>query len=300
MDGRMTLRKTISVRKTSTLFVALAVVAGFLLVPAKSLGQVLDSFLEPYEQSELATSQTGTVYKIEVKLGQSVRRGQIIASLDVRSLEASLKIALLRAKSTAEVAAAQAKQLRATQRLEKLKSVVKEGHGTQTELEQSEIELVVAQSELELAQEKHAEHEADVERIEAEIEQRITRSPFDGVITHIHRQVGEFASTNNPNLATVAHLDRLRVKFYIATVDARRLQQSQSIPVKIEGQLTDGQIEYLSPVTDPKTGAVRLDVLIDNRNAEYRSGVPCQLALENLTETNDPRSAQAGDVSDAR
>ena len=300
MVGRMTLHKIISSLKSSSRYIALAVVAGSWLVPSASVGQVLDSFTEPYEQSELATSQSGTVHTIGVKLGETVRQGQIIASLDVRSLEASLKIALLRSASTAEVAAAQAKHQRATQRLEKLKSVISQGHATQSELEQFEIDLVVAQSELELAQEKHAEHQADVERITAEIEQRITRSPFDGVVTHIHRQIGEFASSTNPNLATVVHLDRLRAKFYVATADARRLQQGHRVPVEIEGQMCNSQIEYLSPVTDPKTGAVRVDVLIDNRNAAYRSGVHCRLVLAPLTETSSRQSTKIGDSNDTR
>jgi RND family efflux transporter MFP subunit len=280
------------VRRAS--FLALLACGTLFWQPGTTAAQVLQAFTEPIEHSELATSQSGTLFEIRVKLGESVRKGQIIASLDTRSLQASLKTAQLRAATTAEVTAAQAKQRQAQLQLEKLKSVIEKGHATQFELEKAEIELVVAESELELAQEKHAEHQADVERIQAEIEQRITRSPFDGTITQIHLALGEFASSANPNIATVVRLDRLRVKFYLATADARRLTASQTVPVDVDGVPAEGEIEFLSPVTDPKSGLVRVDVLIDNPRGTYRAGLPCRLAIANPTtsarRSADPRS----------
>lgn len=105
---------------------------------------------------------------------------------------------------------------------------------------------------------------------------------MDGVITDIHREVGEFVSAVEPQLATLVDLSRLRLSFFLDTQLALPLQEGQAVKMQAVG--TDaklaGTIEYVGPLTQADSGRVRVDVLVDNPTRQYRSGLRCRLLID--------------------
>ena len=253
-------------------------------------GEVLDTFTEPFEKSELATDDAGTIHQVNVKLGEPIARGQILARLDSRVLGARLRAAESRAASTARLRAAKATLDQAQRRLGKLRDISDRGHATSTEIQNAQTAVLLAETDVELAQEGQTQNQAEVDRIEAEIERRQTRSPFDGVVTRIHRRPGEYVSPSDPVIITVVRLDRLRAKFYLSTQRAETLQLQQPVALSLAGREVEGYVEYVSPVTDPDGRTVRVDVVIDNPNLNHRSGVPCKLRTPIRTATRKPKT----------
>lgn len=250
-------------------------------------GEVLESFTEPYKQSDVAADEIGVIHTISVRPGERVKKDQVLATLDLRALEARLEVAKLRAASEARVVAAQAKLEQATTRNETLKQMDQKGHTTPMELESANTDLVDCRSELQLAQEARIQLQAEVKQIQAEIEHRIIRSPFDGIITRVHLEQGEQASSSAPVVVSVVQLDQLRVKFFIGTALVRTLRRGASVPLSIDGKRHQGVVEFVSPVTDSDSNTARIDVVLANEQQQIRSGEPCRLLTDTNSTTTD-------------
>jgi len=251
--------------------------AVFLFFVSPLRAEVTTSFTEPDETTEVACAETGVVARVEVKQGQEVQAGTILAVLDNSVLEASLRAAEAKATSTARVDAARIELDLKKRQKEKLTRVLADGHASANEIEKAESELASAQAQLCIAEEERHLHQIDVEQIKAQIERRTIRSPVEGIIIRVQRRPGEFLSGSDPVVATVVRLDHLRVKFYISTEMAEQLQTEQECRVLIRGKRHAAKVDFLSPVTDADSGTVRLEVLVDDREHRLRSGIPCQL-----------------------
>jgi RND family efflux transporter MFP subunit len=254
-------------------------VALVLLAPVTSHGQTLQGFTEPYETVLVAAPEPGIIDSIAVREGDPVAEGQVIASLDSQVLQASLATAKARAEAHGKLAAAEAASDLQQRRVRKFQSLRQQGHASPEELEQAETELAIAEANLVAAREELRLHELEAHRIRVGIERRVIRSPLDGVVLHIHKNVGESVAAGDTQVATVVQLTALRVTLYLPTEQARHLSPGGTIPLKTaDGAVAAGQIEFVSPVTDSESGTVRVVAVIDNAQGRYRSGVRCELA----------------------
>lgn len=250
-----------------------------LLLSASASAQVTTSFTEPFKQIEVAAPLPGVLARLDVKEGRRVEQGQVLAELDSRVLAQSRRLAELRARSTARVDAARADLKFKQQMLANLEPLLRDGHANHSEVERAEAGLEQALAALRLAEDQAAENLIELDRIDAEIEQRSIRSPIDGVVIEIHRRPGEYLPATDARLATVVALDQLRCRFFVDTAVAQQLSEGDSVDLRIgrQRQPAQGVVAFLSPITDSDSGTVRLDVVIDNRQGRHRSGVACEL-----------------------
>lgn len=248
--------------------------------PASS--QIIQTFTEPIRLSQVAAAESGIIRQIDVREGQRVMAGDSLAVLDKSILEKSLQLAMSKAKSNAQVNAAQAELEIKEQQFEKLKKLDEDGHANPYELKRAFAEYRAAISQFDLAIEERGRNEIEVERIQAQLARRTVRCPFDGVVTDVHKEVGEFVASNEPEVVTIVQLTQLRARFYLNVDQAARLQKGDSVPVSI-GWREDPVIaivELVSPIIDPDSKTVRIDVLVDNSGSQFKSGIECRLVLD--------------------
>lgn len=260
-----------------THLLAFAVVALGVCAPLQA--QVTRTFTEPYEEIELSAAETGIIQSIPVREGQRVKANDLVGSLDTRVLEESKRLASLRAKSTAKAEAAQA-DLKIKRRLyENLSQLLRSGQANPNEVEKAESEYRQAEAAWRLATEESIESKIEVDRINAQIAQREIRSPIDGVVLVLHRKKGEYVSGSKPEFATIVQLSKLRARFFITTAQAETLKTGSKVNAVVGRKRKPvlATVEFVSPVTDAQSGTVRMDVAIDNRRGELRSGVLCEL-----------------------
>jgi len=258
---------------------------GFLLlVPAclcllPRAADAVEGFSQPFLEVQVAAPESGIVETILVKQGQAVRRGQVLATLDQSVLRTSLEFARAKARATAARDAARAELELRQRRLEKLLSLREEGHSSRDEVERTQTDVQIAQARLRAAEEECELNQLEVRRIEAQLARLAVVSPTDGVVVRLHREAGEFVAAGAPQVATVVRLDALRVKLYLPTDLAGRLSTAQSVPLVFPetGQRAPGRVEFISPTTDADSGTVRVELIIDNPDGRYRSGVPVRI-----------------------
>lgn len=241
--------------------------------------QVTESFTEPVEIREVAAAEPGAVARVAVQEGQRVTAGTILAELLASELQQKLTLVRLQSQSESKVIAARARVRLAEKQRDALQPMLEQGHANQAEVEQARLEYEVASAELQGALEKQKERLVECSLIEAEIERRTIRSPIDGYVVDIHARDGEYISASTPSFATIAKISQLRVRFYLHTDTAAQLHKGQVVSLKLGtgfDQDCEGQVHFVSPITDPDSGTTRVDIVIDNPELEIRSGIPCR------------------------
>jgi len=244
--------------------------------------QILKVFTEPYETIRVATAEPGRVGEVFVQLGDVVKHGDLIVSLDNRVLDQTRKLATAKANARGSLEFAESELQLKSNRLEKYKSVQSEGFAGKVELEIAKSELASAQARWQAALDEQTQNQLEVARIDAMIEQRQVRSPIDGVVIQLNHKTGEYISSNEPETAVIVDLSRLRAKFYLLTEQAEKLAAGQRVNLRLlqDDKPVAGVIKYLAPVTSADSLTVEVDVVIDNQQNQIRSGVPVRIELE--------------------
>jgi RND family efflux transporter MFP subunit len=259
-------------------FFVIVILSGAALAQIENhTGSITKSFTEPIEQSIAASAETGIVTFAAVKEGDRVNVGDVLASINYKVLEQSLKIAKARAESTARLDAATSQLEMIKSQLKALEDLVSGGHTNKFEVEQKKAAHENAYAEYRAAQDELKLNQLEVHRIEAQIEDRIIKSPIDGFVTEIHKQPGENVSNNEPQYATIVRVDELKVRFYqdVETLGGLRKDDIVTILIGRSRSRKEATITYVSPIIDPDSGLGRVDVTIDNRDFGIKSGVIC-------------------------
>ena len=238
-----------------------------------------EAFTEPIEKIQVAAAETGIVAKVYVKLGDTVQPGDLLYELDMSVLEASRRVAKSKADNRAKLKSAEIEYQTKLARYEKLVKLAQEGAGSPEEVARSKADAEVASQEIEALREQANQFRLEVEQYEAQMEQRRVRSPIHGQVIEIKKKVGEHVSSNDLHLVSVVQIDTLRAVFHLPTLQATKLEKGNKVQIAFpESNLqTIGIVEYVSPITRADSGRVRVDILIGNREREFRSGVRCYL-----------------------
>ena len=248
--------------------------------------RITKSFTEPIEKSIAASAEIGIISASFVKEGDRVNVGDPLAEINQTVLQESLAIAVARSESTArlDVAASQTEMLKSQK--EAVNSLVEGGHTNRFEVEQKESEYLTAYSEYRAAKDELKLAALEVNRIKAQIADRTIKSPINGFVTEIHKQLGENVSNNEPQYATVVRVDELKVRFYLdaGTLKHSRVGDQVSVQIGNERSQATATVIFVSPIIDPDSGLGRLEIKIPNHDFKFQSGVVCFWSKQNTAE----------------
>jgi RND family efflux transporter MFP subunit len=159
---------------------------------------------------------SGVVRRLFVRIGDSVRKGQVLAELDARELLAR------RAQAAAAVESARADLSYAQADLGRKRELGAAQLIPRNELELTERACAVAEQRLK-------EAEANLEFATTQLGYTRIHAPIAGVVSSISTQEGETvaASFAAPTFVTLLDLDRLEVWAYVDETDIGRIQAGQ-------------------------------------------------------------------------
>ncbi len=262
--------------------------------------QITKTFTQPIEQCEVASSETGVVTEIRVREGDKVRRGDVLGILNIEVLVEAEKLAVLRSESTARIESTAAILAMRQSKLQNLDSLVGQGHANPFEIEQAKSQFQSAQAEYKLALQEAQENRIELAKIRAQISQRTIRSPIDGHVTKLHRQLGEYVSSSSPAFATVVQLAKLKANFYLDADSVAHLSVGQQVSIAVDQQglvdsIIPARIQFLSPIIEPDTGTGRVEVVLDNERGNILSGTTCRLLTSRALDARKSSSTSGVD-----
>ncbi|OHB76322.1 MAG: hypothetical protein A2W31_13410 [Planctomycetes bacterium RBG_16_64_10] len=254
--------------------------------PLVSLLSAAEGFTEPYRTIQVAAAESGVVSEIAVQEGATVKKGDVLATLDREVFQVLLAIADQAMRSTGALDSALAELHLREERLVKLTTLREQGHARQEELDRAEADRAIAEAHVRSAREELAVRKLEYEKTQAQVERRTVRAPQDGVVTDIHKDAGEYLAPNDPYLLTLVQLDPLLATFSLTRRHASQLQIGQQVTVRCADAASAGEeltvpvkgtVEFIAPVINAESGTVRVKVRIENPNGQYRSGERCAL-----------------------
>lgn len=196
----------------------------------------------------------GRVAAIYVEAGDHVKRGQLLARLNVSVLEpqvANLAAALEQSKAEAELADAEYRRAEA---------VGASGALSVEETQRRRSSSVTAQAKVKVAAAQLAEAQARLDRAQV-------RAPVDGTILTRNVEVGQTATPGGEALFRLSEGGEIELRGQVAEQDLPLLKVGQPASVRLTGisQAYEGHVRLLGAVIDPQTrlGTVRVALTPD-------------------------------------
>ena len=257
------------------------------LHPGKAAGETpILTYLLPVQEIKLASAESGIVTSILVKPGDRVAKGQEILRLNMTVIEAQLAQAEAKARHEGRMKSAEAECRIARQRLDIIEDLRNRGSTNEAEQDKAAASLAVAEGQLKAVEEERESQLLEAAMIKAQLDQRILRSPIDGVVTEVTRSVGESVEarrTEVPDyLIKVVDLTELIARVHIPAAIAAGLQLKQELRIvlddkeKTEGK---GSITFISPTVDAATGLTEVHLSFENTDGKLRSGIAGNLIV---------------------
>jgi RND family efflux transporter MFP subunit len=248
-----------------------------LLLPLGAHAKSFSGLIYPVHDITLSAGVSGLVMKRLVLPGQAVKADQLLLQLDDRlqSIESNRRRVIFEDQS----------ELQATRdRLRILDTLLNDaravfnstGSISKDELLRLEAEQLASRGRLAQLIEQKKREQLDYESAEGDRLQRHITAPISGVVTKVTPQVGEWVKAGDSLLhlvdTSVAIL-RLAVPHNLA--NALKTGAQQLIRLESGSSVTEvtGQVKFVSPVADPASGLVQVEVSFSNPARRIKTGI---------------------------
>lgn len=210
--------------------------------------------LMPDEEVDLSFETSGKIIDINFTEGSFVSKGQLLAKVNDRQLQAQLD------RLKAQMPLAEDRVFRQNALLQR-DAVSKEAY------EQVKTELATLH--------------ADIENVKANIDMTELRAPFDGIIGLRQVSTGAYASPTTV-IAKLTKITPLKVEFAVPERYARQIRKETKLSFKIEGRLDafDAQVYATESSIDPETHTLTVRALYPNTNGELLPGRYADITLK--------------------
>jgi len=215
---------------------------------------IIGTIAARYDMPIGVEGEAGRVAAIYVEAGDHVKRGQVLARLNVSVLEpqvANLEAALEQARAEADLAEAEYRRAQA---------VGASGALSAEETQRRKSATLTAAAKVKVAAAQLAEAQARLARA-------AVRAPADGIILTRNVEVGQTATPGGEALFRLSEGGEVELRGEVAEQDLPLLKVGQSVNVRLTGITSayEGHVRLLGAVIDPQTrlGQVRVSLVPD-------------------------------------
>ncbi len=232
----------------------------------------------PYVEVTLHAKVSGFVNKMNVDFGDTVKAGQLLATLEVPELQAEL------ASARAAEQKAEADHTNAHLIYMRLQAV-NQNHPNlvaQQELDTSEADDQTTAATIAAAQ-------ADVTRYQTMVDYTHITAPFDGVVTHRYVdpgtliQAGTSSDTQSLPLVRVSDLYRLRLDFPVTVDYVKDIQLDDPVEVRVDslgGKTFTGKISRFTHDVSEDTRTMITEIEVPNPDLKLVPGMYATVVLK--------------------
>jgi len=233
--------------------------------------------VQAVSQATVRAKLAAEVKRVDVREGERVSAGQIVAEFDTAQIRAQL------AERAAALESARA-QLRMTQRTRQTNAqLVKQNFISQNAFDSADSANDAQVAAVAVAQ-------AQLEQTQIMLNDAVVRTPISGVVAKRFVQPGEKIGFDAPLLAIV-DLAQLEVQAQAAVADVFRIQTGMPAEVLVEGagggKIT-GRVDRINPSAEPGTRTINLYVSLRNEQARLRTGMFARVVLNVAPENEAP------------
>ena len=198
-------------------------------------------YVEPRRLSTVSSKVTGKITEVLVEEGMRVESGQVLARLDTTNIDVNRRLAEAQlAVSKSARTETMVRRHEADLELQRVKRLVREEISTRTELDRAtaSFDAIVAQLERQNEEVKVAERQ--VELWQQELEDRVIRAPFTGVVVDKNAQPGEMISPmssggfTRTGICTIVDMNSLEIEVDVNEAYINRVRPDMPVEARLD------------------------------------------------------------------
>ncbi len=243
--------------------------------------ETFDCVITPAVTVRVGSPVSGLLAEVLVDQGDTLKAGQVIARLRSEVEAKTVELLEIQARSTAEIEAQTSRLELAQKRLERARDLAGRNVGTLEKLEAAEAEVDVITREHVIAEMRREVIGLELQRARAQLDQRVIRSPIDGLVVIRHLYAGEFLGSED-SVVTVAQINPLHVEAFLPVTNYPLLSPGMTIQVKPDAPVAGAfaaELQVIDRVFDAASGTFGIRLSLPNPDGSIPAGHRCQLEL---------------------
>lgn len=220
-------------RPEKTEYMTVPVVMGDIEESVLASGQ-----LEAFKQVDVGAQVSGQLKSLKVALGDSVKKGQLLAEIDPVLQQNALKEAEAALKEIqAQERAKQALRKQYQLALKRQQDMIGKGASSRADLENAEAQLATTEADLAALDAQTQRSRVQVDTARANLGYTQIEAPIDGRIISIVTQEGQtvVSAQQAPTILKMADLDTITVKAQISEADVIKVKPGQVVYFTVLG-----------------------------------------------------------------
>jgi RND family efflux transporter MFP subunit len=247
------------------------------------------SVLSVEHQLDVASERDGVIVSVAKDQGSTVSKGDILAQLDDRTLQ----IEMVKAHDDLAVAQNNVKYKEAELRakgaaLQRQRKLSELGLSSQADLEAADFEAKAAEYDMHGWEAMAESSQADIHRLEIEIDQTHIRAPFSGAVVGRYVREGQQVAKGD-KCFRVSQLAPLQVQFQVPESAAKRPRSGAPVDLVLvnePGRPLSARVVKISPVVDPASDSYNVTAELTGKDlSDLRPGMAVKVVWPGMTQT---------------
>jgi len=219
---------------------------------------------------------SGRIETVSVRLGDPVRKGQVLATVEdrelreqLRQIEASLEV------SNATVRQRAADLKNAQSNLDRSRNLFARSLIARQALDDAEARFDAAVAQTDLANAQASQSLARLDELKINLANTNILSPVNGFVGSRRLDPGAFVGTNSAFISVV-DIHFVRLVANLVEKDLGRIGTDMPADVEVDaypGEVFKGKVARLAPVLDPATRTAQMEVEVPNPSSRLKPGM---------------------------
>jgi len=218
--------------------------------------------LAPQRRADITPQVSGKLQTVNVRPGESVLAGQVIAQIDIRDLRLALN------QQVANLNATKAQLTLARTQLDNAQALFDRGTGSKANLDSAQANVNALSAQTDALQ-------TQVDTAERAIQNASITAPFAGIIASRSAEPGQSVTSGSP-LVTLVDLSVMEVQAIAPLSDSASLKEGQRATLTVEGipqQTFEASVDRISPVAIENTRSIPVFLTLKNPDGVFRGGM---------------------------
>ena len=232
-----------------------------------------------WKTANIAPDASGRVGRILKKQGDKVGQGELLATLDMTSLE------LMQKQARAAMAVAQTAYQNAKLNADRMKKMLENKAISQMQYENTQLALDAADTQMKSAR-------ANLDLVDYTAKNAFMKAPFAGIIAAKNMEEGDMINPMmgmGQSILTLMDLSKVKVIVDAPAEEIEKIQIGQKCLVKISSRPDEtfiGEVYSKNLAADPISKTFKVEIKIENPEMKIKAGVYADISIEYIRKEN--------------
>ncbi|WP_291992680.1 efflux RND transporter periplasmic adaptor subunit [Candidatus Accumulibacter sp. ACC003] len=262
------------------------------------LAAEFDCIIEPSKSVDVRAASEGLIEKIWVDRGDTVKKDQVLVTLDSGVERAAAESARYRATMQGKIRTGQSRVEFSTTKYKRREQLASQSFISLSDRDEALTEKRLAESELLEAKDERRLSEIEYQRLSEQLRLRTIRSPVNGIVVDRLLNAGELADNRDLRkpILKLADIGTLHVEVLMPIEAFGKLSIGEKVEVLPEapvGGRHTATVAVIDRVLDAASGTFGVRLELPNPTLKLPAGIKCRASFPAIAGRSAPPAASA-------